>query len=98
MLELFKYLEEHTKCTYELTLNDHKAVYETVKKYWQSYIQDDKDYSDVTWSEDSNIYCFRWYDENAVGFWLFISNTLDGLLDKIKKHIVEQNKETLGRE
>ena len=91
MIELFKYLEEHTKCSYELTLNDHKSVYSTVEDYWQPHIQElDEENVDVDWSENSNIYCFRWYDDNAVGMWLFFSNTLDGLLDKIKKHIEEK--------
>ena len=92
MIELFKYLEEHTKCSYELTLNDHKSVYSTVEHYWQPYIQElDEENVDVDWSENSNIYCFRWENGKTDSLWLlFISNTLDGLLNKIRRHIEEE--------
>lgn len=88
MIELFKALEEIIKGGYHLTLNEHKEFDSTIKDYWQPIFQDDECNSDVDWREGNNIYCFRWYN-NTSSSWFFISNTLDGLLDKIKQHIEE---------
>ena len=90
MIELFKYLEEHTSCSYELSLNEHKSCHSSIKEYWQPEFQDDEWNSDVDWREGNNIYCFRW-DITPSSLLLFISNTLDGLFDKIKQHIEEEN-------
>ncbi len=89
MLELFKYLEEHISCGYELSLNEHKSCDISIEDYWQPIFQDDECNSDVDWREGNNIYCFRWHN-NTSSSWFFISNTLDGLLDKIKQHIEEE--------
>lgn len=93
MIELFKYLEEHTSCSYELSLNEHKTRYASIKEYWRPEFQDDDWNADVDWREGNNIYCFRWDNGKIDSLWLlFISNTLDGLLNKIKKYIEERTK------
>jgi len=97
MEEILKILKRNTDCSFTITVNDHKTVYQTVEQYFKDVKMYDEDIDEEIKSVkkkmvdlDTIIY-LHWYKDTPVGFHSVYTYSFGELKRQILEIVAEHN-------